>query len=468
MEATQERRLAAVMAADVVGYSRLMGANEIETHSRLQTHLNEFVTPTIGRCHGRVVKFTGDGLLAEFHSVVDAVSCAIDIQRGMPRREAQAPKNRRIIFRIGINLGDIIVEEGDIYGDGVNLASRLEGIAPPGGICVSDDVVRFAHGKTEANFVDFGLHHLKNIDRPIQTYVADVFKNGTCDSSQAAEDTPEVRYCMAKDGTNIAFAMVGSGPPLVKAASYMSHLDFENYSPFWSHWFRELSKGYSYVRYDERGNGLSDWDVDDISFDAFVDDLEVVVDELGLERFPLFGMSQGCAVSIAYACRHPERVSCLVLYGGYAVGWRLSPDEEWRKKRAALLELVPLFWGEDNPGFRQVFTSMFLPQGSREQLDWFNELQKVSVSPANAYRILQVFSEFDVRDLLPKVNVPTLVLHCNGDAVIPFDAGRMLAAGIPGSRFVPLDGMNHQILKEDACWPRFLSEVRGFLAQYSV
>jgi pimeloyl-ACP methyl ester carboxylesterase len=330
--------------------------------------------------------------------------------------------------------------------------------------------MHFIGGKVTARFVDFGVHQLKNLDKPIRAYVV---SNGTTQleddgTLKSVVDEVEVRYCRTSDGVNIAYAAVGNGPPLVKAASFLTHLEFENESPVWRHWFSELSKGYSYIRYDERGNGLSDWDVEDISFEAFVKDLEIVVDELGLNRFPLLGISQGCAVSVAYAVRHPGRVSCLILCGGYAVGWLNHPDEDWRKRRSAMLDLIPVGWGEDNPAFRQVYTSLFVPEGTREQHDWFNELQKISASPDNAYRIMNVFAAIDVRDLLEQVNVPTMVLHCRGDAVVPFDSGRQLAAAIPNARFVALDGSNHVILKEDKCWPRFLSEVRGFLAKNSI
>ncbi len=276
---------------------------------------------------------------------------------------------------------------------------------------------------------------------------------------------PDIRYCQAEDGVSLAYASIGDGPPLVKAPSFLSHLEFESKSPVWRHWIKALSARRRYIRYDVRGNGLSDWQVQDISFETFVSDLKTIVDELGLERFPLFGLSQGAAVAIEFATRYPQRVSCLILAGGYAAGWNRLGDEAFAARRNAMLELIRIGWGADNPAFRQTYTSLFVPDGTPEQHDWFNELQKVTATPKNAFRIMQAVADLDVRDKLPKVSQPTLVVHCRGDAVVPFEAGRQLAAHIPGAQFLPLDGNNHILLESDACWPQFLGALDRFLSE---
>ena len=273
----------------------------------------------------------------------------------------------------------------------------------------------------------------------------------------------EIHFCTASDGVRIAYAAVGKGPPLVKAANWLNHLEYDWQSPIWSHLLRAIAARYRLIRYDERGNGLSDWDVGDISFEAFVRDLESVVDANGLKRFPLLGISQGCAVSIAYAVRHPERVSQLVLYGGYARG-RCRRGQQGEVEQAdALLTLMRQGWGQENPAFRQIFTSLFIPDATPEQAHWFNDLQRMTTSPENAVRIRRTLDEIDVVGLLPDVRVPTLVLHCRNDAVQPFEEGRRMAAGIPGSRFVALEGSNHLILEHEPAWPRLLDEVTRFL-----
>jgi pimeloyl-ACP methyl ester carboxylesterase/DNA-binding SARP family transcriptional activator len=275
----------------------------------------------------------------------------------------------------------------------------------------------------------------------------------------------EVRFCRSRDGTSVAYATAGSGPPLVKAANWLSHLEFEWRSPVWRHWMRELTRDRRLVRHDQRANGLSDWTADDLSLEAFVDDLDAVVAAAGLRRYPLLGISQGGAIAIAHALRHPERVTALVLYGAWALGWKKRGTRGDAAAREAMLTLMLHGWGRPNAAFRQLFTSLFCPGATLEQMEAFNELQRESASPENAVRLSNAVGEFDVTALLPRVRVPTLVLHARDDAVVPFDEGRRLAVGIPGARFVPLDGRNHILLEDDPGWPTFLAEVRAFLSR---
>ena len=275
----------------------------------------------------------------------------------------------------------------------------------------------------------------------------------------------EIHFCTASDGVRIAYALAGNGPPLVKSANWLNHLEYDWQSPVWSHLLHALANEHQLIRYDARGNGLSDWNVDDISFDAFVRDLESVVEATGLKRFPLFAVSQGCAVSIAYAVRNPERVSRLVLYGGFTRGRRHRGSRTEIEQADAFLTLMRQGWGQENPAFRQLFTSLFLPDGTPDQMKWFNDLQRMTTSPENAARIRQAVDDIDITELLPKVAVPTLVLHCRDDAIQPFEEGRRLAAGIKGARFVALEGRNHVILESDPAWSRFVDEIRNFLRE---
>ncbi|MGI8782026.1 MAG: alpha/beta fold hydrolase [Acidobacteriota bacterium] len=274
----------------------------------------------------------------------------------------------------------------------------------------------------------------------------------------------EIRFCTAADGVRIAFATSGAGPPLVKAANYLNHLEFDWQSPVWRHVMEELSSRRLLVRYDERGTGLSDWKVADLTFEKFVNDLETVVDALGLRRFALLGISQGGAVSLAYSIRHPERVSRLILYGAYARGWKARASSEEILIRQAMETLIQNGWGQDNPAFRQMWTTLFIPEASQEQTRWFNDLQRMSTSPENAVRLHMEFGQIDVTGLLPVVAVPTLVLHARGDGVVPFEEGRLLAASIPGARFVALEGRNHLLLSGEPAWQSFAAEVQRFLA----
>lgn len=275
----------------------------------------------------------------------------------------------------------------------------------------------------------------------------------------------QIRLCTSRDGVRLAYAITGSGAPLVKAANWMSHLEFDVGSPVWSHMITALSAAHTLIRYDERGCGLSDRDIEDLSFDAWLRDLETIVDATGLEHFPLLGISQGASLAVAYAVAHPERVSHLVLHGGYARG-RLKRDNlspSLREEAELMNKLAELGWGQENPAFRQFFTTQFIPGGSAEQHAWFNELERVSTSPLNASRFMRVFNEIDVVALLPKVSCPTLVLHAVRDARVPFDEGRLIASAIPGARFVPLESGNHLLLETEPAWRRWLDEVCAFL-----
>jgi pimeloyl-ACP methyl ester carboxylesterase/DNA-binding CsgD family transcriptional regulator len=273
-----------------------------------------------------------------------------------------------------------------------------------------------------------------------------------------------LRFCTSADGTRIAIASIGSGPPLVRAAHWLSHVEHDLASPVWGPWLVELSKQHTYLRYDQRGCGLSDASVDDFSVEAGVADLEAVVAATGLRRFPLIGMSQGGAVAIAYAERHPEQVSHLVLAGAYARGaLRRAVTEEQRLEAETLVRLIRIGWGRDNAAFRSVFTNQFLPGGTPAQHAWWNELERLSASPENAARLLEALHEIDVTALASALRVPTLVLHARRDARVPFDEGRLLAALIPGARFVPLQSDNHVLLADEPAWPTFLAELRAFL-----
>lgn len=275
----------------------------------------------------------------------------------------------------------------------------------------------------------------------------------------------EIRFCKTADQTTIAYAVCGHGSPIVRAAHWMSHLQYEWESPVWMHWIDALSEETMLIRYDERGTGLSDWVAEDISFTAMIADLEAVVDAAGLERFTLLGVSQSCAVSVAYALRHPERVTGLILYGGFVKGWRQRGDSHEIATHEAMTALIREGWGQNNPVFRHLFTTMFIPRANQVQMDWFDELQRISVSPCNAGRLHEAFGEIDVSDLLSQIKVPTLVLHARNDAVVPFGSGREFATGIPRARFVDLDSANHILLPHELAFEQFVRELRQFVCE---
>jgi pimeloyl-ACP methyl ester carboxylesterase len=283
-------------------------------------------------------------------------------------------------------------------------------------------------------------------------------------SAQEERFSQTIRFCTAPDGVRLAYAVVGQGPVLVKAANWLSHLEYDWNSPVWQHWLTGLARNNTLVRYDERGCGLSDWNVNEFTLDSWVLDLEAVVDALGLERFPLLGISQGASIAVEYAVRHPEKVSRLILYGGYIRG-RLHRDltPEQLEELDVMIQLIKIGWGKKHPAFRQVFSTLFLPEGTPEQLHAFNELQRISTSPEIAARIVSGFQAIDVREQASRITQPTLVLHARGDLRIPFEEGRLTASTIPNARLVTLESKNHILLENEPAWKRFLEEVSAFL-----
>jgi pimeloyl-ACP methyl ester carboxylesterase/class 3 adenylate cyclase len=273
-----------------------------------------------------------------------------------------------------------------------------------------------------------------------------------------------IGFCTAADGTHIAYSIAGNGPPFVKTANYLSHLEADWHSPVFRHFLQAFSKHHTLIRYDERGTGLSDWHAADLSFDSWVSDLETVVDAVGLQKFALFGQSQGGPVAVAYTVRNPERVSRLILLGTYARGWlHRDLNEEQREEEETLISLMRVGWGRENPAFRQFFTAQLIPDATRDQMQSFDELMRVSADPKVAAKLEREMHLTDVRNLAPKVSVPTLVMHARHDAAVPFEEGRRLAGLIPGAQFIPLDSRNHILTVSEPAWQRFLNELYGFL-----
>lgn len=315
-----------------------------------------------------------------------------------------------------------------------------------------------------------GQSYIETVPRVGYRFVAPVAEAGEAREAQntiganGQRARQEIRFCVTRDQVNIAYATTGTGYPFVKAANWLNHLDFEWDSPLWRHWLRDLGEHHTVIRYDERGNGLSDWDVEEMSQQAWVHDLETVVDAAGVEKFALFGISQGGPVAIDYTVRHPERVSHLILCNSYARGWDHRGYTDRMEERRAVKTLMRLDWGRSNPAFSQMFTNAFIPEhATADHQRWFNDLQRMSATGENAARIMEICDGVEVRSLLSSVAVPTLVLHSDRDWIVPIDEGRILAAEIPNARFVPLPTSNHLFLEGEPAWGKFLEELGEFL-----
>ena len=331
----------------------------------------------------------------------------------------------------------------------------------------------------EDNNLDYCISQLRKLLHPskyIETVprhgyrfvapVRRVLRSAVTQAVRSESNTPprqDIRFSLTEDGVRLAWASTGDGPPLVKASNWLTHLDFEWGSPIWQHWWAELSKHHRLIRYDERGNGMSQRDVPHVSFDTWVRDLETVVDAAGLDRFSLLGISRGGSIAIAYTVKHPERVSKLVLYGAFPMGLYHFGSPEELEARRALISLTRLGWGLHHPAFCRMFTNRFMPNSTPVHENWFDDLQRVSTSAENAARLIDVDSGIDVRPLLRQVRVPTLVMHCDRDQVVSAERGRHLAAEIPNARYVSLPSANHLLLAEEPAWKMLLQEFSAFM-----
>ncbi len=308
---------------------------------------------------------------------------------------------------------------------------------------------------------------IRTIARKGFRFVGEVREAASSHRSGAPAVSPPrqaVTFCKSADGVSIAIGAAGSGPPVVKVGTWLTHVEHDWRTPVWGPLYAHLARQFRLIHYDPRGCGLSDRDPAEISFESFIRDLEAVVDACGLDRFSLLCFSQGAAVGVAFAARHPERVSRLVTCGGYPLGWRKRGSEPEIARREAMVTLIRHGWGQDSPAFRQVFNMRLWPDLTADQARAFDELQRHSATPESAIRLQSANGHIDIVDLLPKVAAPTLVMHSRGDGSIPLELGLMLARGIPHARFVEIDSRNHVPMPDEPAWPRFLEEISTFLA----
>ncbi len=333
----------------------------------------------------------------------------------------------------------------------------------------------------EENNLDHCVSHLRKLLRPGE-YIETVPRHGyrfvgavtltkpspklvTLEPALPRRDAPdpEVQFFTTSDGVRIAYTIGGRGPAIVRTIDWLSHLHFEWKSPFLRHWLTEIMRHNTLVRYDQRGSGLSDWNVEDFSYERMVKDFEELIETTGLDKFAIFGGCQGAAIATAYATRHPERVTRLILNGAFANGWP-PPGPGATEQLDALLTLIRLGWGRDNPAFRQMWSTLFQPDADSEARNWMNELQRIAASPENAARMLSEFPNLKMFDLLPGISCPTLVLHSRDDASVPVQEGRLIAARIREARFVELPSRSHMVAPGDSAWDLFVEEFSTFMS----
>jgi DNA-binding winged helix-turn-helix (wHTH) protein/alpha-beta hydrolase superfamily lysophospholipase len=315
-----------------------------------------------------------------------------------------------------------------------------------------------------------GQKFIETVPRQGYRFVADVQQLSVSPAAPAIvasaspgdPSAPEIQFFTTSDAVRLAYTLGGNGPPLVRAIDWLNHLDFEWKNPYRRHWFSQIMRHNTLLRYDQRGSGLSDWNVDDFSFERSLADFEELIADIGFDKFALVGSCQGGPIGAAYAARHPERVTQLILVGSFARGWP-PPGSMITEQFNAMLTLIRLGWGRDNPAFRQLWTTLFRPDATLEESEWMNEFQRITSSPDNAALMMSEFPKIDITDLLPKISCPTLVLHSRDESVVPASEGRLIASRIRGARYVELPSRSHEVIPGDPAWQIFVDEVSRFL-----
>lgn len=461
-----KRRLSAILALDVVGYSRMMQKDAAGLLAALNTIYRSVVTPAVAAGEGRVVKLLGDGALIEFPAAAQAIQCAVRIQQELRRPESPYRAGEPIQLRAGLHAGDVVVEGDDIFGTGINIAARLQQAAQPGGILASRVFCDMAGSDVPVRLRREGVHSFKGIDQPIEVLSVD-FTAPEVDARRASlAEAQEIRFCRSKDGVRLAWTANGEGPTVVKAPNWIGHLVLDWRNPGLASIVSSIVERYRMVRFDARGNGLSDWDPAEITFDLFVGDLESVFDAAEVERAPILAISQGCAVAAAFAARRPERVSAIVMIGGFPLGRARRRSKKDRERAEALKAMMRVGWDEDYPSLRDLLAQIIVPGASEEERRRYAEDMREMISPENLGRYRDVVDHLDVAGLLAKVTAPCLVAHARGDRMQPMEQGLKLASGLPNARFLAYDSINHVIPENDAVWPQLEREIHSFLAAH--
>jgi class 3 adenylate cyclase/pimeloyl-ACP methyl ester carboxylesterase len=474
------RELAAIMFSDVAGYTLIMGRDEDKAIRALADH-RELLRKLLPMFNGRLIGEIGDGTLSSFHSALDAVNCARKVQSALL-------DDSEFQLRIGIHVGDVVFQDNTVLGDGVNVASRIHALAPPGGICISDRVYDEIRNKPDLSVKSLGERTLKNVNRPIRVYALAVpgvmlgesttidekYRRGNrlfvvaaivvvvaaiaCWTLHVEIATlariyvprllpPEVQqkiaYCKTSDGIRIAYGVAGKGPPIVISVGLFTHLELGLFSPTYNSAFlKPLVARHTVVQYDGRGFGLSDRGLKDYSVEARLRDLEAVVDALKLDRFALYGISAGCEVVIAYAAQHPGRVTRIVLYAGdvdSSPDLSLSPEQ--RKTVEAAGTLIVNRWADN--AVRELFASYEMPSASEVEKRFFSEVMRESATPEDVAAFAEAQENVDVKPFAAQIRVPTLIIQVRDDNMNPIARGQKVASVIPGARFVIIDGADH-------------------------
>lgn len=458
--------LAVILHCDVVSSTTLVKKDARLAHQRIQSMFSNL--SDVVHSHGGITQeLRGDALLAKFDKASDAATAALEFQAANSETIQCVEEDIKVVARIGIALGEVVIADGTVTGAGVVLAQRLEQLANPGGIVIQSAVREALPEQLPLNCEFLGEHDLKGFEQPVRAYTLTDLKTNNPGSQKKPDVGPSdqgpILYCSSSDGTSIAYTEIRNGYPMIAVGSWMTHLEQDWSNPLWAHYLRQLGKHYNLIRYDQRGNGMSDWQTPTLTFENMVEDLSAVINSLDHEKVVLFGPSQAASVSLAYAHQYPDRVSHLILYGAYTRGRCKRGRIEDQKESEALVTFLRQHWGSDNPLARQLMTSMLMPEATQAESAWFNEFQKTCATGENIARLRELYDDIDVSALLPEIHTPTLVIHCTHDAVAPISEGKLIASRLPGARLLTLNSNSHLVFEHEPEFEIFMSAVKEFL-----
>ena len=450
-----KRKIAAILSLDVVDYTRRMSEDSDRTLKELQRILGDVVRPSVQENEGRLFKLMGDGALAEFETATSAINAASAILQKM--------RGDSISLRAGIHAGDVTVNGEDLFGEAVNVAARLQSSAHPGACLVSKTAVDVAGTSLAVSLRPESSMRLKGLPNPVDAFSIDLDGDSRHSKNVRQSTSQDIRFATSDDGTTLAWTSTGTGRQMLATPNWLRHLEYDWTMNTIAGWIPLLSERYSLVRFDGRNNGLSERGVEDISLDRLVEDILAVLDSAEIDRIPVFGISFGATLAAAFAARHPDRVSGLVLLGGFTQGLNARQQPGIAALGQAMMDMSLEGWNDDYPSARDLMAQSFSPAASPHDQRTYAEFMKLAMDYQDFLKIGQLVANVDISDLLSSITCPALVLHANKDRMHSVDQGRRLASGIRNARLVGLDTANNTMPEYDPAWPKALAEIESFL-----
>ena len=450
-----KRKTSSILSLDVVDYTKRMSVDAEATLLVLQRIFDEIIKPSVKANSGRIFKLMGDGALVEFHAATDAISAAKEILLKL--------RGEEILLRAGIHTGDVMPSGADLFGEAVNVSARLQALAPPGNCLVSKTAADVAGTSLSIPLRPESSMRLKGVQNPIEAFSIDLEGDNRQAMKERQAETQEIRFTKSKDGTTLAWTATGEGQDLLVTPNWLRHLEYDWTMNAIAGWLPLLSRNYHLYRFDGRNNGLSERGVQDVSLDRIIEDVAAVLDATGLERVPLFGISFGATIAAAFAAQHPDRVSGLVLFGGFAQGLKRRAQPGIAALGQAMMDMGQDGWNDDYPSARDLMAQSFSPSASPHDQRAYAEFMRLAMDHQDWRKIGPIVDSVDIRDLLPRITCPALVIHANRDRMHGIEQGRELAAGIRNARFVGIETNNNTMPEYDPAWPKAIEEIAGFL-----